>query len=210
MIYEVNSDLFTYEELSSIVNRLSKLDEELEEMLNSFHPNDVRDQIEETKQWCNPVNLLNGLMASFLDDDDSEFIELNPDLRSITLEQEFFKCETTDWMIDSWAGLKSSNQWAPKPHPWARTEDLAKYPKELNACFESILSSYFTLTKIGGNRRDAWSFWSKRIFSGGSKSIPKKDDENKWIEMQRLYFETQNKRRDFLKNLIAAIESPSV
>ena len=34
MIYEVNSDLFSYEELSSIVNRLSKLDEELERIEN--------------------------------------------------------------------------------------------------------------------------------------------------------------------------------
>ena len=63
MSIEIQKNPFTYKDLSQIVNRLLKLDKELDEMLSAYQTNDSRNEIEEIRVHCNPVYLLQGLLA---------------------------------------------------------------------------------------------------------------------------------------------------
>ena len=152
MSIEIQKNLFTYKDLSQIVNRLLKLDKELDEMLSVYQTNDRRDEIEEIRVYCNPVYLLQGLLACLYFEDEDDPVEVSSDMRSIALEDEFYKCETTDWLIDSLAGKPNPNPYANKPHPWTKIDELKKYPEEIYFCIESVMSSYFTLTGIEEDR----------------------------------------------------------
>ena len=204
MSIEIQKNLFTYKDISQIVNRLLKLDKELDEMLSVYQTNDRRGEIEEIRVYCNPVYLLQGLLACLYFEDEDDPVEVSSDMRSIALEDEFYKCETTDWLIDSLAGKPNPNPYANKPHPWTNIDELKKYPEEIYFCIESVMSSYFTLTGIEEDRREVWNFWSSHT----EESSPKIEDKKKWENMERAYFNCQEKRKDFLNNLLSAIRNP--
>ena len=204
MSTEIQENLFTYNDLSQIVNRLLKLDKELDEMLNVYQTNNRRQEIEAIKELCNPVSLLKGLLACLYFEDEDDPVEVSPDMRSISLDDEFLSCETTDWLIDSLAGKPNPNPYADKPHPWTKIDELKKYPEEIYFCLESVMSSYFSLTGIEGNRRDAWYFWSGHT----EESSPKIEAKKKWEDMEKAYFNCQEKRKDFLNNLLSSIRNP--
>lgn len=211
---EISAILFSRDDLSKVVQKLCQVENELDQLLSEYQTNTRRSEIEELKAMCEPVCLLLGLQACLTDE--SGEIETAQDLRGIPLEQEFFKCETIDWKIDSWSGIKNPNPYADKPHPWLSDPALSKYLRDLAACYESVMSSYFCISEIQpnlfygtgkiGDRRLAWDFWSKRIFDSSS---PQPYDENRWQQMQKAYFNSASKRREFLNNLLAAIRSPS-
>lgn len=200
----MNSSLFSHKELGEIVERLLLLDAELDQLLSEYQTNARRSEIETLKASCDPSCLLFGLAACLRDD--SGEIETAQDFRSIPLEKEFFKCETIDWQIDSWSGVVNPNTYADKPHPWLDDPQMAKFPLELAECYESVLSSYFDLNGLSCNRREAWRFWSAKIFNAGTS--PLQEDEEKWQEMQKAYFNSGPRRKEFLNNLLAAIRNP--
>ena len=200
----IQKNLFTYKDLSQIVNRLLKLDKELDEMLNVYQTNERRSEIEEIRIHCNPASLLKGLLVCLYFEDEDDPIEVSSDMRSISLEDEFYKCETTDWLIDSLAGEPNPNPYADKPHPWRQNDELKKYPEEIYICIESVMSSYFTLTGIEEDRKEAWNFWS----SYTEESSAKIEDKKKWENMEKAYFNCREKRKDFLNNLLSAIRNP--
>ena len=199
----MNTNLFSYEDLSAVVKKLLEVDQQLDQLLSEYQTSDRREQIEQMKMLSEPINLLLPLSACL--NEDSGVIEVDQDLRSVELKEEFFKVETWDWKIDSWLGESNSNPYADKPHPWLGDDSLKQYPAELAEAFESILSSYFSLTGIECSRREAWTFWSKTIFDG----VPGSDDNERWESMQRAYFNCQEKRREFLNNLLSAIRNPA-
>lgn len=211
---EICSTLFSRDDLSKIVQKICQIENELDQLLSEYQTNTKRSEIEELKAKCEPGCLLLGVQACLTDE--AGVIETAEDLRGIALEQEFFKCETIDWKIDSWSGIKNPNPYADKPHPWLSDAALSKYPRDLAACYESVMSSYFSIFEIQpdlfygtgklGDRRLAWDFWSKRIFDCSS---PQHYDENRWQQMQRAYFSSAPRRREFLNNLLAAIRNPS-
>lgn len=211
---EISANLFSRDDLSKVVQKLCQIEKELDQLLSEYQTNTRRSEIEELKSLCQPGCLLLGVQACLTDE--AGVIETAEDLTGIPLEQEFFKCETIDWKIDSWSGIKNPNQYADKPHPWLSDPALSKYPRDLAACYDSVMSSYFSVFEIQpdlfygagklGDRRLAWDFWSKRIFNSSS---PQLYDENRWQQMQRAYFNSEPKRREFLNNLLAAIRNPS-
>jgi len=208
MTNAVAENLFTYEELGELVSRLLLIADELDRMLSEYHPNQKREEIQRLKDFCEPVLLLEALQACLTDD--SGVIEVQGDLRSVTLEDEFFKCETVDWFIDSLSGVQlgTKPEHSP-PHPWLSDQSLFRFPKEISACYESVLSSYFALLGVSANRRNAWNFWSKKIFKSGSGELAVySTDQENWEKLQRAYFESIPKRKDFLNNLLAAIQNP--
>lgn len=205
----VAGNLFTYEELGDVVSRLLLIADELDQMLSEYHPNQMREEIQGLKDYCQPVLLLEALQACLTDD--SGVIEVQEDLRSITLENEFFKCETVDWLIDSLSGVQLGvkPEQSP-PHGWLSDESLSKFPREIAVCYESVLSSYFQLLDVSIGRRDAWNFWSKQIFNASylGQSVANAVDQEEWEALERAYFESIPKRKEFLNNLLAAIRNP--
>jgi hypothetical protein len=192
MTLQVYTNLFTYEDLSTVFGRLLLLDEELDQMLSEYQSNARRGEIERLKASCEPLCLLQGLLACLTDD--SGEIETVQDFRGVPLENEFFKCETVDWQIDSWSGVENANEFSGGPHPWLSDQALARFPAELADCYESVLSSYFSILGIVENRREAWNFWSKNIFSVRTDlgaALPP-DDDAKWQDMQRAYFNSSS------------------
>ena len=205
----VAGNLFTYEELGGVVSRLLLIADELDQMLSEYHPNQMREEIQGLKDYCEPVLLLEALQACLTAD--SGVIEVQDDLRSVTLESEFFKCETVDWLIDSLSGVQLGvkPEHSP-PHGWLSDESLSKFPREIAACYESVLSSYFQLLGVSIGRREAWNFWSKQIFNASylGQSVANAIDQEQWETLQRAYFESIPKREEFLNNLLAAIRNP--
>lgn len=198
----MNINLFSCEDLSAVVKKLLEINQRLDKLLSEYQPSDRRVQIEQMKELSEPINLLLPLSAGL--NEDSGVIEVDQDLRSVELDDEFFKVETWDWKIDSWLGEPNSNPYVDKPHPWLGDESLKQFPAELPEAFESVLSSYFSLTGIECSRRDAWNFWSKTIFNCN----PGSDENERWENMKRAYFDCQEKRREFLNNLLSAIRNP--
>jgi hypothetical protein len=203
------TNLFSYEELSTIVIRLSEVANELDQMLSEFHPNQMRDQIQELKSYCEPLLLLDGVQACLTDD--SGQIEVLQDMRGISLEDEFFKCETVDWLIDSLSGkqLGTKPQHSP-PHPWLSDKELSRFPQEVGACYDSILSSYFSLLDVSTSRREAWNFWSTQVFNSrhSSSDAVSTEIQEEWRLLQRAHFECMSNRSEFLNNLLSAIRKP--
>jgi len=210
MTNAVDENLFTYEELGELVSRLLLIADELDRMLSEYHPNQMREEIQRLKDYCEPVLLLEALQACLTDE--SGVIEVQEDLRNVALEREFFKCETVDWLIDSLSGVQlgTKPEQSP-PHEWLSDESLSRFPREIAACYESILSSYFKLLGVSMGRRDAWNFWSKQIFDASylGQAVANGIDQEKWEGLQRAYFESIPKRKEFLSNLLAAIRNPT-
>ena len=209
MVVLISSDLFAHEELGAVVSRLILVSSELDQMLSEYQPSQRRQEIEDLKGYCDPILLLQAFQACLTEE--SGVIEVLGDLRSVSLEDEFLKCETVDWLIDSLSGIQRGTK--PKqspPHPWLSEESLSKFPKEISACYESILSSYFMLLGVSADRRDAWNFWSNQIFNASylGEPVANNKDEEEWEALQRAYFESLAVRRDFLNNLLAAIRNP--
>ena len=204
----VASNLFTHEDLGELVGRLLLIGEELDQMLSEYQPSQRRKEIENLKAYCEPVMLLKALQACL--SDSSGVIEVKEDLRSVSLEDEFFKCESVDWRIDSLSGVQlgTKPEFSP-PHAWLSEQLLFRFPKEISACYESVLSSYFALLGVSANRRNAWNFWSKKIFGSRlSESGADAKDKETWGKLQRAHFESIPKRKEFLNNLLAAIRNP--
>lgn len=207
MTTAIVSNLSTYEELAGVVTRLLLISEELDLMLSEYQPNKKRDEIQTLKDYCDPILLLQALQACLTEE--SGVIEVLDDLRGVTLEDEFFKCETVDWLIDSLSGVQlgTKPEQSP-PHAWLSDQLLFRFPKDISACYESVLSSYFSLLGVSANRRNAWNFWSKKIF-GTRGVVANSTDQETWEKLQRAYFESIQKRKNFLNNLLAAIRNPA-
>ena len=206
---ELVSNLSTREELSELVGQLLLVGEELDQMLSDYHPNQMREEIQGLKDYCDPVLLLEGLQANLADA--SGVIVVQEDLRKVTLQDEFFKFETVDWFIDSLSGVQlgTKPEQSP-PHAWLSDDLLSRFPREIATCYENILSSYYSLLGVSMGRRDAWNFWSKQIFNASylGHSVANTKDQEEWEELQRSHFESIPKRRDFLNSLLAAIRNP--
>lgn len=161
-------DLFTVDEFKGQINRLSELDGKLDLMLDEYQPNQRCAEIEELKVYCNPILLTRGLEAC-LDINREAGKVSTRDLRSIPLEEEFFKCEGIDWRINSWCGKATNKKkFTYPPHPWTTDSILHKIPEELALVYESVMTSYFNLFNIDpdlyygqsktGDRQLAWGF----------------------------------------------------
>ena len=198
----MTTTLFSYDELSVVVNKMLETGNQLDKLLSEYQPSDRRYEIEVMKELCDPTKLLFPFLACLKND--NNIFEVDNDLRSIGLEEEFFTDETWGWKIDSWLGVPPIKPHADPPHPWLNDVCLNQYPAIMAEAYGSILSSYFSLTGIEGSRREARLFWQKNILHGGSSP----EDREKWENMQRAYFNCQEKRREFLNNLLSAIRNP--
>lgn len=206
MLTELKVNLLEVEDLSAAIKALCEVEQELDLMLSEYQPDDLRAEIEDTLRCCNPLNLLDGLSACLTSP--NGVIEVCPDMRSIGLEQEFLKCETTDWLIDSWAG-RVNEKIGDQSHPWLRNEKLSHVPRQLFLCYESVYSSYFSLFGIDGDRRGVWNFWSQSIFNASRQDSASSADRDLWEEMKKSYFYSAAERHKFLSNLLSAIRNPS-
>lgn len=202
---DIKTNLFSHADLSEVVNDLSLLSKELDDLLSQYQLAERRSEIEHLKSSCNPNGLLQGVFACLTCEND--VFEVENDTRSIDLEAEFLAVGHVDMYIDYWCGETKSDR-AEEHHEWLEDEELRKYPLGVYTAYESILCSYYSLFGIPGDRRDASNFWSKSIFHVRYGSDPAKEDADKWEAMQRAYFESQSKRVEFLNNLLAAVRNP--
>ena len=85
----MNINLFSYEDLSAVVKKLLEIDQRLDKLLSEYQPSDRRAQIEQMKELSEPINLLLPLSACL--NEDSGVIEVDQDLRSVELDDEFLK-----------------------------------------------------------------------------------------------------------------------